>query len=131
VGLDGVDHAIGRDEDRAMLGGRVIVDGEEQEIAGFEGTEGQRDHLAACGISERFLAQRLGTIARIRRRVFGIGTIDHAPDAAHEAEAIAADALECRVMVIGRANLQARLGDDLVAVCHVILPPSFPAPWFG
>jgi hypothetical protein len=104
MGLDGVDHAIGRDEDRAMLGGRVVVDGEEQEIAGLEGIQRQRDHVAAGGIGERLFTQRLGPVARIGGRVFGIGAIDRAPDAAHETEAIAADALERRLMVIGRAD---------------------------
>ena len=81
MGFDGVDHAIRRDEDRAMLRGRVIVDGEEQEIAGFEGIEGQRDHVAAGGISERLFTQRLGPIARIGGRMFGIGAINRAPAA--------------------------------------------------
>ena len=87
-----------------MLGGRVLVDGEEQEIARFEGIEGQRDHMTAGGIGERLFTQRLGPIARIGGRVFGIGAIDGPPDAAHETEAIAADALERRLMVIGRAD---------------------------
>ena len=49
--------------------------------------------FAAGGISERLFTQRLGPIARIRGWVFGIGAIDGPPDAAHEAEAIAPDAL--------------------------------------
>eukprot|EP01037_Dinobryon_pediforme_P015079 gene15078-15219_t len=104
MGFDGVDHAIGRDEDRAMLRGRVVVDGEQQKIAGLEGIERQRDHVAAGGIGQRLFTQRLGPIARIRGRMFGIGAIDGPPDATHEAEAIAADALERRLMVIGRAD---------------------------
>ncbi len=87
-----------------MLGRRIVVDGEEQVIAGFEGIEGQRDHVTAGGIGERFLVQRLGPIAQIGWRVFGIGAIDRPPDAAHKAHAIAAGAFERRLMTIGRAN---------------------------
>ena len=114
-----------------MLGGRVVVDGEEQEIAGFKRIKRQRDHVAAGGIGQRLFAQRFGPIARIGGRVFGIGSIDRSPDAAHEAKTIAADALQRRLMVIGRADPRARFGEDGLSDRDVILPPSLPAPWFG
>lgn len=50
-----------------MLGWRVVAYGEEEGITGFEGIERQRDHVTAGGIG-----QRLGPIARIGGRVFGI-----------------------------------------------------------
>ena len=50
-------------------------------------------------------AHRRGTGSRL-------GAADRAPDAAHQAEAVAADALERGLMAIGRADPGARLGDD-------------------
>jgi hypothetical protein len=60
-----------------MLGERVLVDGEQQEISGFEGIERQRDHVAAGGVGQRLLAKSLGPIARIGRRLLGIFSQRH------------------------------------------------------
>jgi hypothetical protein len=111
MGLDGVDHSVGGDQDRAMLGGRIVVDGEEQVVAGLEGIECQGDHVTAGGIGECFLTQSLGAVAGKAGSVFGIAAIDPAPDPAYETEAIAAHAFERRLMVVGRADPRARLGD--------------------
>lgn len=87
--------------------------------------------LAPGGLGQRLAAECFGPIARIGGRLFRIVAIDVAPDAAHKAKAITANNFHRRLVMIGRADSGARLGDDCVADAHSIRPPSLPAPWFG
>ena len=56
----------------------------------------------------------LRPVGRVGRRQLGLRAHDLAPDAAQQAEAIAADAFQRGLMAIGRADPGARRGDDAV-----------------
>ena len=71
-----------------------------------------RHEMTQRGVRERLLARRLGPIRRIRRRRLRLVADASAPDAAHQAQTIAADAFQRRLMAIARADPGARLGDD-------------------
>jgi hypothetical protein len=128
MGFNGMHHTITRNQDRAMLGRCIGADCEEQKIARLSRIERRRDHMAPSGLGQRLAAQRLGPITRIGGRLLGIGPIKGAPDTAHEAKAIAAHALDRRLMMIGRADPGAGFGDHGITGAHSILPPSLPAP---
>ena len=108
----GMDHAVGALTIATCLAANPCAPAEQQHVAGSEirrGATGTRCRSAAS--RQRLLAARLRPVGRVGRHAFRLVADERAPDAAHEAEAIAADALQRRLMPIRRADpCRARLG---------------------
>ena len=63
-------------------------------------------------LGERLAGAGLAPVAAVGRQRQRLGPIELAPDAAHQPEAVAADAPDARLVVVRRAEPAARGGDD-------------------
>jgi hypothetical protein len=114
--VDGMDHRGGGGEDACVLGDHPVAEAKNKDVTWGCVCEGDRGKVPAGGGDHGFDAGRFGPIARIGGWGFGIEAGMLAIDAAHEAEAIAADLADGCLMVIGRADPSAGEGDDGVDV---------------
>src|SRR5918995_2428747 len=128
----GVDHAVRRCGDGAVLGREIVAPAEGQHVAGRDLTTLDLDEVAARRGHEG-IGSGLRPIGRIGRRQLGLLAHDAAPHPAQEAEAVAADALERSLMAVRRPDPGARFQDDAILRVHrKKLPPSSPgSPWRG
>ncbi len=76
------------------------------------------DEVAAGGLEQGLAAAAFRPVARVGGERLRFAVMELAPDAADEADAIGADALEARLMVVGRAEPFAGEGDDAGAGVH-------------
>jgi len=113
-----------------MFGGRLRAPTKQQHVAGARVLRGDGGEMARACSGEPLLAGRLRPIGRIGLERFGLRTDGLAPDAAHQAKAIATNPTRGGLMQVRRADPQARLRNDPVAKnAHLKrLPPSMPAP---
>lgn len=89
-------------------------------------------HHVARAFGQHLARARLAPVAAVGRDRERLGADNLAPDAPGEPEAIAADALEARLVVIGRAEPGSGGGDDLAGRSRFhntapSWPPSFVA----
>lgn len=108
----GVHHAIGGDQDRRMLGRQVRAPAKQQHVAGQNLIEPERHQMPRGGGRERLVAAGLGPVGGVGRGRFRLRPVQRAPHTAHQAETIAAHALERGLVAIGRADPGAGFGDD-------------------
>jgi len=101
-------------ENTGVSGGGVSFEAKQEEIAGtgffdrLEMAEGGGEHVfAACGF---------GPVGGIVGEGFGFVSIESAPDASDEAEAVGAGSAEARAVVEGGADPAAGFGEDFCAV---------------
>ena len=87
---------------------------------------------AAGGLGERLARAGLAPVAAVGRDRHRLGSVEVAPDPADEAEAVAADAADARLVVVGRAEPTARRGDDPLRIGRRhSTSPAFASPRFG
>jgi hypothetical protein len=128
--LVGMDEAVGLRDDAAVLGDGARAHPKEQQRAGHD--VDHFDHHPPRRLGERLARACLAPVAAVGRDRHRLGPVELAPDPAHEAEAVAADAADARLVVVGRAEPAARRGDHLLGVCRShITSPAFASPRFG
>ncbi len=89
---------------------------EEQKRSGCDLRRRDLDHHGPRAIYQNFARGDLAPVPGIRRDRERFGADNLAPDAAGKAEAIAADALEARLVVVRRAEPGPRYGDDALGI---------------
>jgi hypothetical protein len=109
----GVDHGVGRGRNRAVLGRHGRAPAKEQHIACGKFIAPDLDEMFSRGGDQR-IRTRFCPVGRIRRRQFGLVAHDATPDSAQQPEAVAADALERRLMAVRCSYPGARFGEDEV-----------------
>ena len=92
--------------------GAPAAHAEQDQRAGTGSPTGTLDQEAARGLGENFARAGLAPVAGVGRQRGRLGAVQRAPDAAREAEAIAAGAERAGLMPIGRADPVAGDGDD-------------------
>ncbi len=102
----------GVDGDGEVLRRRVRRHAEQEHVAGFRPCVRPGDHMAVERRPQLLGLAGRGPVRRIGRNPFGLAAMKTTPDAAHETEAIATDALERGLMAVGRADERARSGHD-------------------
>ena len=106
----------GCDDDAAVLGDGAGAHPEQDQRAGREVGHRDLEHHAARRLGERLARAGLAPVAAVGRQRQRLGAVELAPDAAHQPEAVAADALDARLVVVGRAEPAARGGDDAAGI---------------
>ena len=110
--LVGVDEAVGRGDDAAVLGDRARAHPEQDQRAGREPPSAAISSITARAASASGSRCRSRPSRGCRAGSASARVRELAPDAADQPEAVAADALDARLVVVGRAEPAARGGDD-------------------
>jgi hypothetical protein len=119
----GVDHAIGRRQNRRVLRRQMRRQRNRSTSPGAacSGAISIRCRRAAAG--QLLFAARFRPVGRISGRRFRLGAADRAPDAAQKPKAIAADALARRLVAVGvpiqlraSATIRFRVAVDMAAL---------------
>ncbi len=124
-------HRVPPRGDAAMLGRQVGPPAEEQHVARAVGLGRDRRQMAQRRFRHRLAPRRLRPVGAVGGRLLGLGAGELAIDPAQQAEAIAANAPERRLVQVGRADPAAGRRHDPPGArwgAHgVIVPPSSPA----
>src|SRR6185295_4787 len=99
-----VDHGGGGGDDGAVLGGGGAAPAEDEDVASLRLARGNLDEMTVGGFEQSLAALRLGPVTGVGGERLRLRAIELAPDAADEADAVGADALEAGLVVVGRAE---------------------------
>ena len=105
---------------------------EQDQRAGRELGRRPLEHHRPGRLGERLARAGLAPVAAVGRDRHRLGSVELAPDPADQAEAVAADAADARLVVVGRAEPDARRGDDPLRIggSHST-SPALASPRFG
>ena len=109
--LHGVDHAAALGQHAAVFGKAPGRHAEHQQRPGGGEVGGKLDHPRAQRVEEDLAPAALAPERGVGGDRGGLGAVQRAPDAAGEAEAVAARAAGAGLVEIGRAEPAPRLGD--------------------
>jgi len=108
----GVDHVRARGGDGAVLGRRRARHAKQKHVARGEFARRDLDQVPPRGVAQRFFARGFRPIEGIGGRHFGLFAHNAAPHPPQQPQAIAAHALEARLVVIRRGKPASRLGHN-------------------
>jgi len=98
-----------------MLGHGAQLHAEHQHVASRRLGERDGDEVPVRHGEQRLLARRLTPVGRVGDHRLGLRADGRPPYPAQQPEAVAAHALDARLMVVGRAEPGPRLGDNRCA----------------
>src|SRR5690606_22955299 len=114
--LVGMEEDVGTGQDADMLGNGAGHHAEQDQRAGWDIGGCDFWHHAARALGKNLARAAFAPIPTIGRDRERLWPDNLAPDSAGQTKAIAADALEARLIVVGRAEPGTRGGDDGVGI---------------